>query len=233
MLYTLIVLLASFITVAAPFEKWKCSAEISKIAHEWKSSPEWSRQQMNGLESEFYASPAQDVGTWILAMKTSKGVAVAKANQEGRLEAVFVGKDCRPVLRPYTNQKVSPHYFSDQNLKDHVLKNRNGIVYVWSPRMHLSEAGISEIKKAALKAKLPLLVLLSKDIPEKEYLQLRSKLGSEVTKQVDSFELKMRNVDLHFPALLVFKNKKFKPGIKYGFEKVDGYVGDINELMAR
>jgi hypothetical protein len=97
--------------------------------------------------------------------------------------------------------------------------------------MGLSEKGMSEIREAAKKKKLPLLVLLDKEVSKQEVVKLKSKYGSGNVVQADSFELKMRNASQHFPALLVFKNKKILTKVKYGYEKASQYELDLERML--
>jgi hypothetical protein len=97
--------------------------------------------------------------------------------------------------------------------------------------MDLSKNGIKEIQAAARSQKLPLLILLDKDVPANEKEKLENELGKDLTRTVDSFELNMRHVQIHFPALLVFKDRKIRPGVKYGYEKADRYQLDLRELL--
>lgn len=218
---------------ASPFEKWPCHDQLLKTSKEWKSSDHWEKHSLGGKEEYFLASETEKIGEWILARKSKKGVALARAYQGGRLEVSFEGAKCEKKIIPYMEKTPPGDYFSDKDLRSHIEKNKTGIIYVWSPRMGLSEKGIPEIQKAARDKNLPLLILMGKDVPDVEYIKLRSKLGDKVTKRVDSLEFKLRNVDQHYPAILVYKNSKIVSGVKYGFEKADLYRRDIDQFLSK
>lgn len=227
-----ILLLLPLQAIATPFDNWECSSQILKLTKDWKATGDWEKKNVNGLESAFYASPTNIVGQWVLVARNEKGIGLSKASQEGRLEVSFEAGKCKPNIKPFTNPKPSSTYFTDQNLKEFIQKKKTGIIYVWSPRMHLSQNGLAEIKKAAELKKLPLLVLISKDIDTEEHAKLKSSLGEDLTHRVDSFDFKMRNVDQHYPAIMVFKNNIINTRVKYGHEKAEGYLRDINELLS-
>ena len=218
---------------AAPFEAWSCFSQVKKLAQEWKSTEVWDKHYLSGLSETFYASPTDHIGQWVLIKQINKGVAVAKAEQAGRLEVSFEAPDCKPKVKSFGRSTISQNFFTDKNLIDHIKKNGSGVIYHWSPQMNLSQDGLAEIKKAASQYKLALLILLSKDISEKEYQKLKTEFGSMVTQRVDSFEFKMRNMDQHFPAVLTFKNGLINPRIKYGFEKSAGYLDYIRDSMGK
>lgn len=218
---------------ATPFGEWPCSQFISKQAQEWKASESWEKHSIGGNAQTFYAATTPSVGDWVLVRKSAKGVAIARANQLGRIEVSFEGKDCIKKIIPYAGQKNSPDTFTDKELKSFILKHEAGVIYVWSPRMGLSEMGIKEIQKAAKSLKLPVLVLMNKDVSIEEHAKLASKLGKNVTQKVDSFEFKMRNVDQHFPAVMTFNKGQINSGIKYGYEKSEIYSSDITKLLSK
>jgi hypothetical protein len=154
--------------LAAPFDTWNCSPQLSKLTQEWKASVEWIKQDINGLDSSFYASPPDKVGQWVLIRKTQKGIGAAKVDQTGRLEASFEDTNCKPKIKPFTIKRPSENFFTDEALADFIKKNKSGIIYVWSPRMNLSEEGLKEIKKRPpLLANILYWYYYQKTLPEK------------------------------------------------------------------
>ena len=218
---------------ANPLDSFPCAKDIKSLASEWKASNEWSEELQGGLASHFYKSPADKVGEWVVAKKISKGAVVSKIGQGGRIEVSFEGRNCKKVVKSYPHSAPAPGHKVDKDINEFVTKNKEGAIYVWSPRMGLSQNGITEIKKASKNLELPLLVLLDKDVSEVEHKKLRKALGNIVTERVDSLDFRMRNVGQHFPALMVFKDSKILPEVKYGFEKSDGYKSDLVRMLGR
>jgi hypothetical protein len=231
MRWILFLIISSTSYATEPFEKWTCQKQIKGLVSEWGAGPAWIKHFVGGMSEHFFASPTKKVGEWILIRKTDKGEAVAKMTQEGRVEVAFEGKYCH-------RRKAVPHlsvrprgFFDDQNLREFIDASPKGIIYVWSPRMPLSVKGIIEIKKVAANKKLPLLILLHKDVAASEVKKLAMEIGRENVRQVDSFEFKMRNIDQHYPAILVFKDGKIMPEVKYGHEKAKRYQLDIERML--
>ncbi len=222
----LLIALSSFAVELPPMA---CPDKVKTILTEWNASKEWQEEKQAGLKSSFFATPTNKVGEWVLVRRIPTGTVVSKARDDGRIEIVFDEKKCDSKTKTYTHKKRGG--FGDSDLEAFIKKNKTGVIYVWSPRMSLSENGIKEIQTAARSKKLPVLVLMDKDLPESERLKLQTKLGKDVTRTVDSFELSMRHVQMHFPALLVFKDQKILPGVKYGYEKADRYKLDLNKLL--
>lgn len=221
--------LISFSAFAVELPPMACPEKVKSFLTEWKATLEWQEEQQGGLKNSFYASPTDTIGEWVLVRRIPQGTVLSRSKDSGRIEVLLDEKKCEPKVKTYPHAKTAG--FSDKDLSAFIQKNKTGIIYVWSPRMDLSVKGIKEIQAAAIEKKLPLLILVDKDISETERMKLEKSLGKDVTRTVDSFEFKMRQVQLHFPAVLVFKNQKILPGVKYGFEKALRYKLDIDRFL--
>lgn len=216
---------------AALFDTFQCKKELDTLATEWHATGKWEQQYLDGLDNTFYSSPTDKVGEWVVTKQIVDGSAMSKISQSGRIEVSFKGKKCEKDSKAYPHPAPPAHLKTDKDIESFVTEKKEGVIYIWSPRMVLSQKGIAEIKKASANLKLPVLVLLDKDVSGKELKKLRKALGPVDTAQIDSFEFRMRNVGQHFPAVLVFKDSKFLPGIKYGYEKSDRYQSDVTNML--
>lgn len=227
----LLFILFSQLSFAQDIEKLPCYSQFKPLLDEWKVTGEWNKEFKAGLKNSMFTSPTQTFGEWALIQKIDKGTVLARADERGRLEVTFKTDKCVKEAKPYLNDKISAQYFSDQEIGKFIKKNKTGAIYVWSPRMGLSEKGLKEIKQAGKAMKLPVLLLMDKDVSDKEQGTLSKKLGKEVTRRLDSFDLKMRNFSMHFPALIVFKEGKILSGVKYGYEKAEDYQRDLRNKL--
>lgn len=206
-----------------------CSEKVQSFIKEWKATGQWQEEKTVGLRSSFFASPTNVIGEWVLVRKIPEGTVISRSRDSGRIEVVLDEKKCAQKVKSYSHKKSVG--FTDRDLAKFVTKNKTGVIYVWSPRMDLSVKGISEMKAAAKKKRLPLLILLDKDVSSAEKSKLEKSLGKDAVKTVDSFELKMRHAQLHFPAIFVFKNQKILSEVKYGYEKADRYELDLDKFL--
>jgi hypothetical protein len=229
----LLFLLVSSAHASPLFDTFLCKKELEKLASQWHATGNWEQQYLEGLDNTFYSSTTDKIGEWVVTKQILDGSAMSKISQSGRIEVSFKGKKCEKDEKAYPHQMPSPNLLNDKDIESFVTKNKEGVIYIWSPRMILSQNGIEEIKKAGTNLKLPVLVLLDKEITGKELKKLRKKLGPVDTARIDSFEFRMRNVGQHFPAILVFKDSKILPGIKYGHEKSDRYQSDLANMLGR
>lgn len=216
---------------AGLFDTFSCKKQLEALSKEWRATGNWEQQYLDGLDNTFYSSPTDKIGEWIVTKQVVDGSAISKISQSGRIEVAFKGKDCKREEKAYPHSASASHFKTDKDIAEFVEKNKKGVIYIWSPRMTLSQKGIPEIKKAASNLKVPVLVLLDKEVSKKELKKLQKALGRIDTAQVDSFEFRMRNVGQHFPAVLVFKDSKFISGVKYGFEKSDRFQSELTNLL--
>lgn len=197
---------------AAPdVDQLPCAPKVKEQLSEWKASKEWIRHHIGGLKDQFFASPTQIIGEWVLLRKVPSGVVVAKTSQQGRIEALIKTAGCSKEVKTYPHSMPDKKKKTDKELRDFITSHKTGVIYVWSPQMGLSEKGKGQITQASKKLKLPLLILEDSE--------------------VDSLEFKMRNVDQHYPAVLVFKDSKIVSGVKHGYEKSDRYQSDISRML--
>lgn len=227
----LLALLFTTLAQAEVIDDFNCAQHLKPLAKEWKATGAWEKHYQNGLKDHFFASPTETVGEWVVAKDLPNGAVISKIDQSGRVETFLDRVKCEKTSKVYPGEPIRKGLKSDEDLKQFVLKNNKGIIYVWNPQMPLSETGIKEITAAGKKLNLPVLILLDKNVADKEVAKLKPKLPSGATDRIDSLELKMRNVGQHYPALLVFNDKKIYPRIKYGYEKSDLYVSDVLELL--
>lgn len=229
----LLFLLVSSLAHAHELDSYTCAPKLRDIYQGWKATGEWEKQITKGPKDYFFKSPTQVIGEWVLIKKVPEGSVISRISQKGRTEILLKGKNCQKEIKNYAGSKVATESVDDEKIRKFVEGNKKGVIYVWSPRMVLSEKGIAEIKKASKELKLPLLVLMEKKVSDQEAKNLSKKYGVEFTQRVDSLEFNLRNVDQHYPAVMVFKNAKISPEVKYGYEKSPGYQSDLTGMLKR
>jgi hypothetical protein len=198
-----------------------CQKPISRLLKTWGHKGKWLNKT-NGL----YISSTDQFGEWILFKKENKGITLTKANQSKHIKVHFSKHKCAQKMRVVLSPKKYYTAINDKSLKDLIAKDK-GIIYLWSPHMPLSYKGIFKIKKAAKKRGLKLHVFMDSST----HPAMASRYQRKYTQTIDSFELKMRNAFIHFPAVLSFENGKIKPSIKYGYENQNGYEKDIRNIF--
>ncbi len=214
---------------AVSLDKFNCSKAVKETIHDWQGQEEWTKTQL-GPKDVYYASPAGAVGEWIIIKAIPRGTGLSKITPDGRIEVSFSGDKCRKETKKFAQPKALPGHISDKELQEFVLNQKQGLIYLWSANEPVSQKSIPEIQKAASELKLPLMILLDKDVTKGQYQKLKKELGEIVTKRADTVEFKMRSIDT-FPTLLIFKNEKLLPRMIKGHKQADEFEKEISQLL--
>lgn len=218
---------------AANIETMLCYSTFSPLVKEWGATGEWEKHFQGGLDKVFLASPTKKVGEWVVAREVEDGAVIGKVSQNGRIEAFYSKDKCKQTVKTYPHSAPPKDHKTDKDIAEFISKNKTGVLFVWSPRMGLSKDGVNQIKKASKNLKLPLMVMLDKETSDKELTALKKEMGPDVTVRVDSLEFNMRNVGQHYPAMMVFKDERIVPQVKYGYEKSDRYQSDVVRMLGK
>ncbi len=123
--------------------------------------------------------------------------------------------------------------FTDSELHKIIIKNKWGVFYFWTPSMPLSILGITEIR-AAVKAKggkLTVLVDPKASEIEIQNLVLQKRVLSTDIVRATSDQLNNLDINLHYPGILVFKDKKISNRSYLGYKKQTMYKMFIDEEL--
>lgn len=102
---------------------------------------------------------------------------------------------------------------------------KNGLVYVWSPKMPLSMLGIETIEKVAESLGLPLQLRVDPRISDEEiaYTMEYSGLPPQYFVRADSPELEAWGMRIHYPALFYIADGKIPVDPLHGYRGEIGY----------
>lgn len=195
--------------------KLNCNSEVEELLKNWGSQNTW-----NTRGDQTYYSPTEIFGEWVIVLPENGGVTLTKANEASEIRVNF-SRDCKRSLK-IVDLPMVPFTKGDEYLKD-VIKDKKGIIYLWSPQMPLSIRGISSVKAAAKSLGLTAIILMDNSNKIPQYMNKNI--------EVNSFELRMRNAYLHFPSIMAFENGKLKNTVKYGYENKDEYKKDLKKMF--
>ncbi len=185
-------------------------------------------------------------GYKLFSDKTS--TTLLEANIEGKKESKYVwdkrfscdvkisGHAWQPKEFKTSSQDFGKKGFTDDDLYKVMKKSEWGVIYVWSPAMPLSVAGIQEMKKAiaTVGGNGKLIVLVDGKISFKDVAKVLKlgKVTKAEIKQVASPELYERGVALHYPSVILFKNSFLSNGKYIGYKEAPTYVNWIKKETA-
>lgn len=201
----------------------QCSKQINEILKKWKGLNDW---RLN--KPVYYLTPTENLGEWVVVHMDNEKYYLSKVSEKQELRLTMVKKSCAKKLE-LVEKKVVSRGFTDSDLKKKIGKDKQGIIYLWSPHMPLSVQGLPVIKKLSKKKNWDLIVLL--DPKAKADKELEGHFSKTDLVRPQSFELKMRNAYLHYPMLLGYKNGKILNKVKYGFEEYELYEKYFDHLF--
>ena len=226
-------------------DPYVCPIETKEILSRWKVGvdSDWVKQPANDFEHS-YKTHASKLGEWVtISTPNEHATQVEHFLGNGKREKVtLTEKKCSDqqwvVQEPRdtkSEEKYSSVEFTDADLEKILNKNKNGVIYIWSPNMSLSQRGVHEIQKAAKKVNLPVTYMMDPVADEtfaKEFIK-EQKLPEPAMKRVNSRELAGYGATIHYPALIVYRNGKICKTVQRGYRDqeayrkiIDGIYGD-------
>ena len=206
-----------------------CQSEIKEKLGTWLIKQSWV--------SAAISVPMEDLLTGVSFRDTvhKKNHFLGFTSEFARLEISDTGAETLEVfkwdnkckLQSFKETRAYPKLsastgFTDKDLFDFISKYKKGVVYIWSPYMPLSVEGLSEIKEAARKENLSLLILMDDKATEEDAKKWKVS-GSDV-RRLASQEIYFREVSLHYPVVYVFRDGFLSNRSFRGFKKESDFT---------
>jgi hypothetical protein len=207
-----------------------CGEQILASLGEWESRREWVQAAPTMDGARVFRTPTQKVGTWLEVTVFPDGrINTAKMSAEMYARVDWFADDCAPKIAVSTNKydkKRMAKAFTDAELAKEIQENKSGLIYAWSPHMPLSIQGYELARKAAEKAKVRFIPVLD---PYAEGRKVASDGGGKKGKAIESLDLLLRGMTIHFPSALVFHNGRITSRLLPGLAAGEGYDQFIKE----
>lgn len=208
----------------------------------------WSESGSSGHNSRVFRAPLGEVGSWLQievknANHPDKQILIGIL-KNGRVEKTAQWSDskCSKSDTQSGTQSLEKLYaipnfqvekteiaFDDQAFSDLVRSGKSGMIYVWSPRMGYSVTDFGRFQKAAKRAGIEFVSVVSDQVPQDEAIKaLHTRKLEYSRRKLASVDLYMRGATLHFPSVFIYANKKIHPNRIIGIFKKD----DLNLLLS-
>ena len=180
------------------------------------------------LNKKTVTSKLEEGGSVSVLVKDKQSI-VSVEKELFKAKAIIEAPDCKINIKSFDNDLNG---FKDENLKKLLSKNKNGIIYLWSPHMTISVQELSEIFLARKKIKAHFTILLDKnaDMNLAKKMVTKLKLPIDYLLKMNSRELEEFGLTIHFPSLVIYKNGKLKKRIP-GYTGVPGIQSMIKEHL--
>ena len=211
---------------------------------EWEAGPETLRGPPAPGFLERYRIPTGVLGGWILYDVSSSGLPTVTRVDAGGIERTSFGQDCTgstEVVRSETASDAdSTALFTDEDLRavlavsgESATSVRATVVYVWSPHLSLSVEGHAEIAEACRQLGLGLVPVLfpgvDRAFARREAARVR--IGPDGLREAAALELRLRDLLVHAPALLVFAGERVSPVLP-GYRDAAGYRRVLESFLS-
>jgi len=195
---------------------FRCADKLEKLIQKWNSRGEWRVDIDNKHQPIVIKSPTQKLGTWIVLEKNEKTnqIILMRVSAKTHLEVSWK-ENCKSSLQNIAVKKDSTrsnqqNIFDDAALEKLMALKKPGLIYAYSPQMHLSVEGIDLIKKLAKNLKINLQI---------------------VVEPLKSNELFMRGFGHHYPSLIVYSKDGNFSGIYPGRKSNAEYKSFIEGFL--
>lgn len=198
-----------------------CQRQVQDLLNGWGADPSvaWKALPTADGSGQVFRKPGRKLGDWVTLYQAGPDrIRVFVEGEEGRYGTDFSSRDCegeavaQVLVKPKSEPSSKFKWFTDKDLEKLLEDKKNGLIYVWSPHMTLSVRGISEIAMAAQDLGLPVdLVMdaMADDGLAHETLKKNRVPASDgALKRLRSRALIGMNANLHYPTLILYKDKK-------------------------
>jgi hypothetical protein len=210
-----------------------CPSQESKFLSQWGTDLEAKPIEPSpgkGIPLSVLA-PTREIGTWVILKRDPQGtwLSMREVTALQSTEYRFRSGGCSPepkIKRLRQPDEKLKGAFTDAELKRLVETRKPGLIYSWSPNMPYSVLGISEIQRVARDLKLQLSIVRDPDADSemsvRDLKRSRSRCD-DCTRPIEALDLLYRNMDQHFPTLLVYSGGKIDPLVFPGYGSYVGY----------
>jgi hypothetical protein len=210
----------------------------------WNAQPDWREEYENLKQILVIKAPTNTIGTWIFLEKDQSGqkltavrisphtklkLSWSHSGCEGGIEEFVADKE----VKPQADSATTISAFDDSQLKTLLEQRKPGLIYVFSPGMHLSLDGIESARIAANALHLDLTILIDpqfKNFAPAE-LEKRTHLNVRSIKWIDSNELYFRGMTTHYPSLIVYTQKGVLSEVFPGRKTEREYISFVKDVL--
>lgn len=194
----------------------KCQQEFSNQLLLRGSEENWVEQAPAMQGGKTFRTPTIMLGTWLEASVDAVGnprLFQVDANQTLQID---FSDQCQAQLKPAPGldfKKLNPDslsdWYDDKQLAKTLSSKRAGLIYVWSPDMVYSAKHYKWFRDVAREMNLEFVPLLDPRCKLTQVDKMSIEYGIPSSKlKLNSVELYMRNVTVHFPTAIIFKGGK-------------------------
>jgi hypothetical protein len=208
-----------------------CASVQQSLERTWGGTGAWQRLAPYPVPRE--ASPTDSIGVWLERWTMPNGtIELRRVSAAVTIAATLTEPGCSAgsvVHRRTFDPTAMRDAFTDDRLRDLVRRTGDGIIYVWSPGMPLSVAGVYEAKAAADSLGIAFTAI----VDDAEPAELRATgVDTAFQHQLNAVDLVYRNATIHYPTITFYKSGSLLGSAIPGYKQRGTYVTLAREAFA-
>ena len=209
--------------LADAYQHLPCYGRLLGTLTAWSPEYSWKSEVDSKPFEKIRTSPISGGGSvWVAVNSETHSLEARKTSAESKTLVDWTGADCvaHTELKPTPSlSSQDPKNFADQDLFKLLKNSPQGVIYVYSDRMHLSVSAKPVIEKIGKDLNIPVLILVDPESPTIKGV----KMGS-----ADLFN---RGMTLHYPSLVVYSHGKISSPMLPGYKSESFYKKFIQEHL--
>ncbi|MGK0367881.1 MAG: hypothetical protein ACI9QD_001021 [Thermoproteota archaeon] len=214
--------------------QYKCKKEILKVSKFWKAQGAW--QGYISKNANISLKRKTDKFAHWINLERSKGSETISLVNPVIIQKITFDEKCKKQLvTTKHNQFSNPKGMDDKRLLSYLVKNKVGIIAMWSPKMGHSFTAIKRLQKISKDRKIPVTFVLdpfiSKKTAEKDLK--KNNLEFKDIYQLSSLELMYRNAMMHYPSFYLYKNGRIITNVIPGLMAESDYNKTLDKHFGK
>lgn len=209
-----------------------CGAAVAAQREAWRAVAPALVQPAIAAADVVRHWPTDAPGIWLVERARGVEVTLARVAPDA-VTTIRWTAGCQPTTTTGPRPRAAAPAFGDADLAAMLAGGRAGVLYFWSPHMPLSVDGYAQALAAARAHGLsvePLLDPASNRAFAAESVAA-GRLPATALRVVDAVELQFRELPLHAPALLAFRDGRLVGPVLRGYRTADEYADFLARVL--
>ncbi len=202
----------------------KCSTAIESVVGQWPELRfEKGLPNKKGVK-EYYKASSGRIGEWYFITASSDHLSLMKKEYENLYVHEVDNASCE-VSKKVVSEPVKEDGFTDKDLQSFADTQKNGAIYIWSPKMEVAIRGMKNFvdSMTGLKVSYKILLDIHADLKNAKEVAKKNDLPTDIFTQINSEDLIYRNVLNHFPTTVLVRDGKVVSDSMHGYLKKEQF----------
>jgi len=210
----------------------RCADEVAAQRRAWGAeAPSIVQPSMPG-DAQLRHWPTSALGVWLVEQVTGPDTTLTRVSQD-HLVRMQWSATCAPSRDERSRTPAPAPAFTDRDLAALLERRTRGVLYLWSPHMPLSVDGYTELRRAAEAKQLEVVALLDPQSDRRfaAAAVAEGRLPAAALHVADSVELQFRELPLHAPAIVAFRDGRLQATVLRGYRSTEEYGTFLDRVL--